>query len=203
LDKRISLDTALYYIDWRDVQQTLQVPIGNGIFGAAPINGEGASGVGVDFALTTRPVEGLDVGVNFSWNNLALNNAIYAGNILLFNKGDRLNFSPETTAGGFADYGFPISGSGFKGKVSASVYYISRETTHDPSAPAPTVIETGDPLLIARTSFAITSPYRWTATLFVDNINNDHAGLPSGDAVPSWDTQVRPRTIGVQIDYHY
>jgi outer membrane receptor protein involved in Fe transport len=203
LDKRISIDSAFYYIDWRDVQQTLQVPIGNGVFGAAPINGEGASGVGVDFALTTRPIEGLDVGVNFSWNNLALNDAIYAGNILLFSKGDRLNFSPETTAGGFADYGFPFGGSGFKGKLSASVYYISKETTHDPSAPAPTVIETGDPLLIARTSFALISPYRWTATLFVDNINNDHAGLPSGDAVPSWDTQVRPRTMGLQVDYHY
>jgi len=57
--------------------------------------------------------------------------------------------------------------------------------------------------LIARTSFALISPYRWTATLFVDNINNDHAGLPSGDAVPSWDTQVRPRTMGLQVDYHY
>jgi outer membrane receptor protein involved in Fe transport len=202
LDKRISIDTALYYIDWRDVQQTLQVPIGNGVFGAAPVNGQAASGVGVDLAVTTRPLEGLEVGINFGWNNLSLDSAIYAGNILLFSKGDRLNFSPEYTAGGFANYGFPLGG-GFKGRFSASANYISKQTTHDPSAPAPTVIETGDTLLIARTSFSIISPYRWTATLFVDNVNNDHAGMPSGDAVPSWDTQVRPRTMGVQLDYHF
>jgi iron complex outermembrane receptor protein len=116
LDKRVSLDSALYYIDWRDVQQTLQVPIGNGVYGAAPINGQGASGLGVDLAVTTRPVEGLDIGMNFGWNNLTLNSAIYAGSILIFNKGDRLNFSPEFSAGGFANYSFPIAG-GVKGRM--------------------------------------------------------------------------------------
>jgi len=203
LDKRISIDTALYYIDWRDVQQTLEIPIGGLNYGAAPINGQGASGVGVDLAITTRPVEGFDIGINFSWNNLKLDNAIYAGSILLFNKGDRLNFSPEYTAGGSANYNFPIGRSGFKGRFSASVNYISRQMTHDANAPAATIIETGDPVFIARTSLAISAPTHWTATFFVDNINNDHAGLPSGDAVPSWNTQIRPRTTGVQLDYHY
>lgn len=202
LDKLVSIDSALYYIDWRDVQQTLQVPIGNGIYGAAPINGQGASGLGLDLAVTTRPAEGLDIGINFGWNNLTLNSAIYAGSILLFNKGDRLNFSPEFTAGGFANYGFPISGS-VKGRFSLSANYVSRQTTHDPSAPAPTVIEIGDPEIIARTSFAVSFPTHFVLTFFVDNINNDHAGLPSGDAVPSWDTQIRPRTSGVQLEYHY
>jgi iron complex outermembrane receptor protein len=202
LDKRVSLDSALYYIDWRDVQQTLQVPIGNGVYGAAPINGQGASGLGVDLAVTTRPVEGLDIGMNFGWNNLTLNSAIYAGSILIFNKGDRLNFSPEFSAGGFANYSFPIAGS-VKGRFSISANYVSRQTTHDPSAPAPTVVETGDPEIIARTSFAVSFPAHVVVTLFVDNLNNDHAGLPSGDAVPSWDTQIRPRTSGVQLDYHY
>jgi hypothetical protein len=65
------------------------------------------------------------------------------------------------------------------------------------------VVETGDPEIIARTSFAVSFPAHVVVTLFVDNLNNDHAGLPSGDAVPSWDTQIRPRTSGVQLDYHY
>ncbi len=202
LDKRVSIDSALYYIDWHDVQQTLQIPIGGGVYGAAPINGQGASGLGVDLAVTTRPVDGLDIGVNFGWNNLTLNSAIYAGPILIFNKGDRLNFSPEFTAGGFANYSFAIAG-GVKGRFSLSANYVSRQTTHDPSAPAPTVIETGDPEIIARTSLAISFPGHFVATVFVDNLNNDHAGLPSGDAVPSWDTQIRPRTSGLQLDYHY
>src|SRR5690606_27110056 len=125
----LTFDAALYYIDWKDIQQNLNVDI-NGVVFAASVNGPKASGLGADLALTAHPVEGLDIGGTFSWNGLDLSGPIItqtaSGPVTLYNKGARLAFSPEYTAGGFLDYRFPVGDAGLQGIVSGSLTYRSK-----------------------------------------------------------------------------
>ena len=57
LTQRVSFDAAVYYIHWDDVQQSLSVPF-NGVPVVANVNGESASGVGVDLGASVRPADG-------------------------------------------------------------------------------------------------------------------------------------------------
>jgi iron complex outermembrane receptor protein len=200
-ENRISFDTALYYIRWNDIQQQLLVPYA-GLHTTALVNAQSASGVGLDFAVTTRPLAGLELGVSIGWNNLSFDNDVYSGGLPLFRKGDRPNYSSEYTGDARVDYNFPVGGSGIKGRFSASANYSSKQALHG-LAGATTFIDSGDALLIARLGFSIISPDRWTSTAFVDNVNNTYAGsAPLTFPLPELRSRVRPRTVGVQFDYH-
>jgi hypothetical protein len=51
-------------------------------------------------------------------------------------------------------------------------------------------------------AFSIDAPEHWSATLFADNINNAH-GAELANQTPQWALRVRPRTLGVQVDYRF
>ncbi len=203
---RLNYEAAVYFIDWKDVQQSLLVPFGNmGAVVLAVVNGESASGFGVDAALTGRPFPGLDLGVNFSWNKLELDRNVISGGTLLFAKGDRLNNSPRLTLGAFADYSFPLDRSGWTGRFSTGVNYSSKNQLHaqDQSDPAAAVIVlNGDSSLIARASFTVSTPGRLDITAFVDNISNER-GRVQNDLDPFRAARVQPRRIGVQLEYRF
>jgi len=202
MEGRLEYDTALYYIDWAHVQQTITVPFG-GVPYPVLVNGEGAGGVGVDFAVSTEPVEGLKLTVNAGWNNLQMNDAVRSGDLILFNKGDRLNFSPETTAGASAAYRLRLGSTGLTGTVSVSANYTSAQIFRLQLAPNFVTAGEGDAMVLSRVAFLITSLSKWEATLFVDNVNNER-GTPeyAPVGVVDWSARVRPRTFGVQLSYH-
>lgn len=198
LDGHLSFDMAVFYMDWQDVQQTLSVLIG-GFPRNVIINSGSASGMGVDFAASITPVEGLDLGINFGWNDLTMDRDVISGVAVLFREGDRLNLSPELTVGASADYVFPIGGRGLEGRFSASANYISEQEVHTIA-----MVGTGDSMLIARTGFSLMSPNHWTATLFVDNVNDeDGAAVRQPFLFRDWDARARPRTVVLQLDYSF
>jgi iron complex outermembrane recepter protein len=201
LDQRISYDAALYYIYWRDVQQELNVPFGTlGAYVDAFVNGQAASGPGFEFAVTTHPVDGLDFGVNFSWNDLTMNENVTSGGAILYSKGGRLNASPEYTAGAFTQYAFPLAG-GFKGHFSASANFTSEQDTHYINGTAG-AIQSGNSIWTSRVAAGIDAPSHWVITAYVDNLNNQR-GTPLVYPDPSieWSQRIRPRTVGLQVDY--
>lgn len=198
----LSFDTAIYFIDWQDTQQQLSVPTvvnGTNTFFFVFVNSESASGLGVDFALTGRPLIGLELGVNLSWNDLTLDSDVLSAGQVLFRKGDRINGSPKYTAGVFGNYSFPL-GRGFEGRISAS----ANETAELCSAVLGAAPICGEKILIAQASVSIESPDRWAATLFVDNLTDEYGTpFPSTVGAPQWDLRRRPRTIGLQFEYKY
>ena len=56
----------------------------------------GLINTGVDFALTSRPLDGLELGITFGWNSLTMDADVLSGGNLLFARGDRLDYSPES-----------------------------------------------------------------------------------------------------------
>lgn len=200
LNGRVGYDTAVFYIDWQDVQQQVAVII-DSIPNAVALNAGSASGLGFEFALTARPVGGLDLGVNFSWNDLTADGAVFdATGANLFEKGDRLNYSAEYTAGASADYAFPLRASGFEAHLSASANYTSEQVYRSVVSGVRNA-DVGSSMVIARASFAIEATNHWTATLFVDNLNNEDSPGVGLFHVPDWQQRVRPRTLGLQFDW--
>jgi iron complex outermembrane recepter protein len=201
LDRKVSFEAAVYYMDWEDVQQVLNVPF-NGTTVSALVNGDSASGIGIDLALSVRPVEALDLALTVSWNDLQMDTDVFSGGQLLFAKGDRLNYSPEYTASALADYVFPIGRNGFEGQFAVSGNYIS-ERSFRTIFGGSSREATGDNILISRASFTVNAPKGWSASLFVDNLNNEQ-GSPLEDLLTaSWSQRVRPRTVGLQLEYHF
>jgi iron complex outermembrane recepter protein len=205
LDGRLRYDAALYYVDWQDVQMNLSVLV-NGVPTSALTNGDSASGVGFDFSLSAEPVEGLDLGLTLGWNDLSSDTTVFwttgAGSFVLLEKGDRLNYSPELTASATLGYTRPI-GSGYEGILSAGATYMSRQDFHNVVGTA-TLNYAGDSVLVARTGFTLSAPSHWRATLFADNLfDEDRPLIGATFGNPNNASHVRPRTIGLQLDYQF
>lgn len=199
---RVSLESAVYFIDWRDVQQSIAVPFG-GTSVTALVNGESASGIGVDLGLNARASDNLSVGFNVSWNDLTMDSAVISGGEVLFSDGDRLNLSPEITAGAWADYSFSV-GRGYGTQFSLSANYTSEKDWRTIWGGAQSV-GYGDSLLIGRASIALIAPDHWVATLFADNLTNENGkvAIPPFPVIADWASRVRPRTVGAQLEYRF
>jgi len=201
---RGSFDASVYYMKWNGVQQTLEVPFalaGGGYgFTNATVNGTSASGPGTDLSIMVEPLDGLTFGVNASWNKLEMDSTVYSGGSALFNKGDRLNTSPETTAGGSAAYQFPLASTELRGRVFASVNYTSAQTFR--TGP-PTLLGAGDAMVIGRIGVSVELRDMWTGTLFVNNVNNDRGAVIRPFENGDLSSRVQPRTAGLQFEYHF
>lgn len=201
-DGRVALEAAVYYIDWQDIQERVSIPFGPITVGGL-INAASASGIGTDLGVTAQLMERLQVGLSFSWNDLTLDDTVISAGGVLFREGDRRSFSPEYTAAASLDYAFSFAQSGLEARFSASGNYTSEQDQRLLAAgAAQAVIFRGDPMLIARTSFSVGGE-RWEATAFVDNVNNEQGKPIRQPGNPNWDICVRPRTVGLQLDYRF
>ena len=198
-DRRVSFDAAVYYIKWKDVQQSLTVLYQGASFGAF-VNAESASGVGAEFAVSTRPIEGLELGLDFSWNNLTFDKDVVSADGLLFARGQRLSRSPEYTAGGSIQYTLPLGRSGYEGKLALSGNYTSAMENGIRNG----AIVVASDVFVSRASVAVAAPAHWSATAYVDNLNGyNRSPFPEFPGLAEWNERIRPRTVGLQLDYHF
>lgn len=203
---RLRFDTAVFYLDWKNVQQLLGVIVQQNpiLFTSAGVNTKGASGWGAEFSVDAELVEDLHVGLSASWNDLTLDEALVTKTAttttVVLPKGNRLLNSPEYTLAARAEYGFHLAG-GYRGRLTAAadyrprVIYATPATANGPRAYA-------DPSLTVRGSFAVEAPENWTLSLFVENLTNED-GTYYDQFHPRWHVSQRPRTVGVQLEYRY
>ena len=205
-DNRLSFDAAVYYMRWTNLQQTLGIPVpGSEASIVANANGQAASGAGVDFQVTVRPIQQLSLGLNLSWNGLKEDSSVYSGGQLLFASGSRIDKSPAITGGVSAQYDFPLTSSGWTAQAAATARYTSTQTSTSLTSTGPglpLVVVESNTITTARTSFSVIAPAHWRVMLYCDNVGNNH-GIPLAAAVPYTNISQQPRTIGVQADYHY
>jgi outer membrane receptor protein involved in Fe transport len=201
-DRLVSYDAAAYYIKWTDIQQVVVVPVLGGIISVNPlVNGQSASGPGAEFAVTTHPIDGLDIELNASWNRLTMDSAVESGGVVLFNQDDRLNFSPEFTAGASLQYSFPVM-EGFTGHLMTSGNYVS-QSVYRQLAGTTVLIPESEPMIIARASVGIESSSHWRAAVYADNLTNNRRSPVPDPTFTLGSLETRPRTVGLQFDYHW
>ncbi|GBQ56939.1 TonB-dependent receptor [Komagataeibacter swingsii DSM 16373] len=193
----LDFDLAGYYIDWRDVQQNVDVPF-HGAYLAATVNGGRASGFGVDASATVHLTDNFLIGGTFSWNDLQLDNSVMSSGVVLTPKGSRLNYSAQTTASAYVNYTFPVTNRGDTLVLSASMNYRSKEIARAIVSRSSMVYASNSPLT-SRASIAYHSRQKWSVTIFGENLNNWN-GLGQPPDVYYDYIRIRPRTIGMQVD---
>jgi iron complex outermembrane recepter protein len=205
-DGRVSFDAAVYYIKQQNVQQSLSVVIiPPNTQSSALVNSGEVSGPGIDLGLTAEVVPDLSVGLAFSWNDLEVQQDVLTGGRVLYPKGTRLLFSQEYNFGINASYSKPI-GDDLEARIFVAANYIPSVLTGrtNPTAAAPISIPFySDSIWQSQARLELASPKGWTASLFAENLFNEGDISARDPFTQIWNTHLRPRTVGIQLEYRY
>lgn len=197
LDNMLTIDTSLFYIDWRNIQIPLESPIDN-----LPYTGNGsrAKSEGIELAVEVRPTSGLTVSGWIDYDDAVLTQNFPPGPDYGA-AGDRLPDSSRISSNIAADESFPLPGnvSGFVGFTTS--YVGNRIGIFQPIVPG----ETSPPLRqffpgYAKTDLRLGAKFNsWTVTGFVTNTFDRRAIIGGGlDAFdPNAFQIITPRTIGI------
>jgi iron complex outermembrane recepter protein len=198
---RVNLDMAVFYIDWQGVQQSFtQLVAAPNVIEGVLLNAGSASGAGFEFGITAMPTDQLSLGINVSWNDLQVDDDLFnASGVLVIGKGDRPAESAETTVGATAAYQFALGQGGWNVHLSAGANYVSELIVAQPIGLPPGIRGS---TVVSRASFAVESPRRWITSIFAENLGNER-GFARDPFSPRWNTYLRPRTIGLQLDYQF
>jgi iron complex outermembrane recepter protein len=193
LDQRVQWDSTVFYIDWSNIQVRLSTPSGLA-YGA---NAGKATNYGLENSAIWRPISPLSLQANLTYLHATLSEPFQSG----------------TT--------FEPAGAVLPG---ASKWNFSSVVRYDlPGLPLHPVIVLSDRFIsVAPAGFGFTEPVTQgnynlldgrlvthvrsvEVTLFADNIADRRGVSNANDAAPTPLEQfiVRPRTIGLTVDYSY
>jgi iron complex outermembrane recepter protein len=193
-DRKITLDGALFYINFNNfqVQQTLGC-------GSAVVQNAGTLiSKGLELELTARPITPVQLSLGLTYTDSALKDTIKDVGLA----GDRAPYVPRLALNAAADYSRPLTGglSGFGGVdvqfVGSRVTAFSRGLSYYGSMPSYTTLN-------GRIGVE-TGPLR--VMLFGDNLGNSHPLIFQNELTQSTIAQLqtvtlKPRTVGVRFTY--
>lgn len=198
LEHRLTVNGAVYYIDWKNIQQNINLPtcgfnfIGN--FGAA-------SSKGAEFEANYDPIAALKLSLGFSYNEAKLTSTVAGG---AGQVGQALEYAPRWTGSASAEYTRAIS-TNTSGYVRADFSTTSHEFSNYDTQSIYRDIG-GYSLLNLRVGATHNA---WQGGFFISNALNKHAEtelpLSNGVDLPTQRRVAmnRPRTIGIDIRFDY
>jgi iron complex outermembrane receptor protein len=214
----ITYDASLYYIKWDDIQENAErqscnangcVPVGG------TVNGTSASGPGVDLSLGYHPLRGLDLGFDFSENNLVNDANVYPSGVgvgpnngAVYLKGQRTPYSPQYTGDAYVDYGWPLNkqldakaslSGNYRSQEIAIYSYLSNNAIHYSSCNNGNYCYTSGSPTLLNASFEIANHNNQTVRLYATNLTNWN-GLVTPAYVENTAFRDRPRTFGIQFE---
>jgi len=198
LERRLSLDADVFYVDWSNVQLTGIFPV---VDTSYTFNGGKAKSEGVEFEADLIPLEGLKLTASTAYTDAVLTNS--AGHGFPGVAGDQLPFATRYSGSLSAEERFSINES-VTGFVSATAAYVGKRFEGFPASlgePQPAIPAYGYGDL--RTGI---DTHGYTITAFVKNLTDERGVLYStqitGTTLASglWHTVViPPRTVGVSV----
>jgi iron complex outermembrane receptor protein len=194
--RRLTVNTAAYYIDWSEIQQQVNLQCGfnfTGNFGSAISRG---------FELETRwrATGDLTLGVNAGYTDAYLSDTVEG---TPGQKGDRLLNVPEWTASAVVEYERPVFGK-LLGFVMGDYSYASDVLAeYDDTSPWR---ERKDYDIVNLRIGVRDADERWRVSLFADNLLDTHASVGNAFSttavvIPTTRSLAvnRPRTIGLNL----
>lgn len=194
-DRRLSFNTALYYIDWSDIQVRAQATDGQLSF---PYTGNGgkASVKGVEAELEARPLDGLRFSATATYTQAELtrDNPIASTG----RKGDPVPYVPEWSFSGAAEYSAPIATFDMDGVIGGDFSYTGSSATYFNATIAN--YHELDAYFLAGLHAGVRGD-DWSAMLNVTNLFNDDTIINYNEIVPGVYPDgyyiSRPRTISL------
>ena len=222
LDRRLTLNVAVFYADIEDLQANLDAGTCSS---RVVFNVPKASTRGVEAELFARPNESWDFGLTATWLDAKLDSSVLAANgvdpIQGLRKGNRLPTSPEFQAAGSVTYSWPFVGDS-QGYVNFTVQHVGSSYTQladqEPgfgTIPSGAFIRYGDPTINSFTFDPELPEYdignlrvgarkdAWELAAFVNNVWDERAFL-SLDRERGRRARVgfltnQPRTYGISV----
>lgn len=203
-DGRLQINSALYYVDWSDIQ--LSLPFG---FSFAVANAGEARIIGAEIEVVARPTENWDLAFAIGVNDGELTeDAPGADNPANPNPGfdgDRLPGTPDINASISAQRNFTLAGNDAFLRFDYT-YTGDSTTTFNESS----VRGGGESSFFELDSYSLLNLRfgvdfdRWRGTIFVDNATDELAELLTDNAAfVTRTTRNRPRTVGVKLQYDF
>jgi outer membrane receptor protein involved in Fe transport len=198
LDRRMSFDADVFYIDWSHIQLT-STSGGFSFLG----NGGKARSQGVEASWKFTPARGLVVSANASYTDAALTADTPPG--LYGYDGDRLPWVPKWNATVGVDYDFPLGG-GWSGTLGGTYNYVGSRRTDFLPVPGPRLTA---PSYHGIDLHAGAYYGDWTLQAYAKNLTNQRGitSLTSETIDPQGSpfaaSYVPPRTVGVNVIYDF
>jgi iron complex outermembrane receptor protein len=191
---RVSVNSAIYYEKWSDVQQGVNPPCGFD-FTANATNADVYGGE-IEIQAKITPKLSLDISGGYTHAALAENSEA-TGQM----KGQRIQNVPTGTQSTALVYTQPIGdGLEFTGRVTDQYVGPSTDLTY--------TLNQLPGYALVNTRFSVGTG-KWTAALFVDNLLDKHAMLANANSLtentPLYNRIVtnQPRTVGLNVDYRF
>jgi iron complex outermembrane receptor protein len=204
-DGRMTFNTAVYYVDWTDIQ--LALPLG---FSFATVNAGEAESMGAEFEFAWQITERLDLMASLGLNEGELSRDVpEANNPSNPNpgfKGDTLPGVADSTASLSLQYAVPIADWGLDWFTRGDLQYTGdSQTTFNELSTA-----NGQPSHFELDSYTLLNlrmglrNERWDVSLFADNVTDERAEILRDNAAYALRTTInRPRTIGVRLSVDF
>ena len=205
LNGDLTANIAGYYIDWKNIQVQAN-RVSDAIQFATNIGG--AESYGVEFEVVARPVQGLSLSVNGSYNqakvtDLTPSEAAISGAEV----GTRLA-SPHFQGSATMRYDFPI-GDSKAGFASVNVSHVGSFPNQFPNVPGkPSAVSPTYDFTEAWTNVNMTAGTKLgalTLTAYVENLFDDKSitYVHPEAFLDGRYARMRPRTIGLRADYRF
>ena len=203
-DRKLSIDTSVYYIDWKNVQLNLVDP--TTLFGYTG-NGGRAKSQGVEFSVELRPITGLHISSWVAYDDAKLTDwpagaqaNFEAGTGPYAYSGARLPLSPRFSANLSVDQSIPITDA-LAAFVGGSLSYVGDRVGVFAFSPDRQYMPA-----YAKTDLRTGVDYeQWRANLYVTNAF-DRRGLISGGLgtdLPYSFYFIQPRTVGLSLSRQF
>lgn len=201
-DRTLTLDLAAFYMDWKDLQMTVDF---NGVTGLA--NAGSARSQGFEATVSWRPVRGLQLGVNgaFTDAKLTSNTPPAVGGL----DGDRLPRIPKWSGSLTADYSFAL-GNDVDAKLGAGLRHTGRRVSSFEGVPAVTNPIFADAYTALDLNAGITVGDRWTLRAYARNLTDSDAAITRDIQTDGLGrrsyirmTPLQPRTLGLALDLSF
>ena len=205
LDGKLTANFAAYLIDWKNIQ--VQANRLSDVVQFATNIGA-AQSKGFEFEIAAIPAEGLTINLNGSFNDAKVTSltdleAAISGAV----KGARLA-SPHFQGTASITYSFDV-GVEAKGFISGSVSHVSSFPNQFPNVPGRPTFEAAtfdftDTFNTVHLSAGVNND-TWSVIVYAENLFDDHSFAyvhPEGFISNRYGT-LRPRTIGLRVNYEY
>lgn len=199
-DKRVSVDLAVYDINWRGIQVSTATPNGSITYLA---NGGTATSRGAELSAAFMPIRDLRLGFNAAYTDAYLTEDAPA---LKGKNGDGLPGIPHFNWSYTTDYYFQLPNT-WSGHVGGGYRWVGRRSSN----------VSGSPYNYSEGSVGVldlnadVSRDVWALRFYVKNLTNQHPHLNIGylqngvtNAVVNLQSAIlQPRTVGVELDVQF